>query len=216
MSVQTEIDRIIGAVESAHEKVIAKGGTSARPYLVGNLADAIDTIAVEDLDSEIATQKQLIADIQTALESKIGATPSEDLDSVLDAQEMKLNELLTVLDGKAAGGGGTIGTYTLQCDISDDIYVVAYVTVYRNGVTTIETIDNQNGTFTVENVVCGSSVFLLLDWTFNGGGEYAEFICSGMRLGVLQVEPTYPYETTVAVILSEAEPNSTASIVMYS
>lgn len=44
MSVQTEIDRIISAVDAAHEKVISKGGTSARPYLVGNLEDAIGTI----------------------------------------------------------------------------------------------------------------------------------------------------------------------------
>ena len=44
MSVQTEIDRIIHAVESAHAKVAEKGGTTTRPYLVGNLASAIDTI----------------------------------------------------------------------------------------------------------------------------------------------------------------------------
>lgn len=44
MSVQTEIDRIITAVQAAHEKVVAKGGTTAQPYLVGNLASAIDTI----------------------------------------------------------------------------------------------------------------------------------------------------------------------------
>lgn len=44
MSVQTEIDRIITAVNAAHEKVAEKGGTTAQPYLVGNLASAIDTI----------------------------------------------------------------------------------------------------------------------------------------------------------------------------
>lgn len=44
MSVQTEIDRISTAVQSAHLKVIEKGGTSAAPYLVANLADAIATI----------------------------------------------------------------------------------------------------------------------------------------------------------------------------
>lgn len=44
MSVQNEIDRIITAVEAAHTKVAEKGGTTARPYLVGNLADAIGTI----------------------------------------------------------------------------------------------------------------------------------------------------------------------------
>lgn len=44
MSVQTEIDRIISAVDAAHAKVAEKGGTTARPYLVANLAEAIDTI----------------------------------------------------------------------------------------------------------------------------------------------------------------------------
>lgn len=44
MSVQTEIDRISTAVQNAHLKVIEKGGTSAAPYLVANLAEAIDTI----------------------------------------------------------------------------------------------------------------------------------------------------------------------------
>ena len=44
MSVQTEIDRIITAVQAAHEKVAEKGGTTASPYLVGNLASAIATI----------------------------------------------------------------------------------------------------------------------------------------------------------------------------
>lgn len=44
MSVQTEIDRISTAVQNAHLKVIEKGGTSVAPYLVANLADAIDTI----------------------------------------------------------------------------------------------------------------------------------------------------------------------------
>lgn len=44
MSVQTEIDRISAAVQNAHLKVIEKGGTTAAPYLVGNLASAIDTI----------------------------------------------------------------------------------------------------------------------------------------------------------------------------
>ena len=46
MSIQNEIDRIITAVSAAHQKVAAKGGTTAQPYLVGNLADAIDTIPV--------------------------------------------------------------------------------------------------------------------------------------------------------------------------
>ena len=44
MSVRTQIDRISTAVQNAHLKVIEKGGTSAAPYLVANLPDAINTI----------------------------------------------------------------------------------------------------------------------------------------------------------------------------
>lgn len=46
MSIQTEINRIIAAVSAAHVKVSEKGGTTAQPYLVENLAGAIDTIPI--------------------------------------------------------------------------------------------------------------------------------------------------------------------------
>ena len=48
MSIQTEIDRIISAVHAAHKAVIAKGGTSSEPYLVADLAEAIETIKSVD------------------------------------------------------------------------------------------------------------------------------------------------------------------------
>ena len=44
MSVQTEIDRIIGLVGESHEKVKAKGGTTNVPYLLANLPGAIESI----------------------------------------------------------------------------------------------------------------------------------------------------------------------------
>lgn len=44
MSVQTELDRIIGLVDDSHEAVKAKGGTTATPYLLANLPDAIESI----------------------------------------------------------------------------------------------------------------------------------------------------------------------------
>lgn len=71
MSVQTEIDRIITAVQAAHEKVVAKGGTTAQPYLVANLAGAIDTIPnAEDLNAVLTEQESLIAELQDALKGK--------------------------------------------------------------------------------------------------------------------------------------------------
>lgn len=54
MSIQNEIDRISTAVQNAHLKVIEKGGTSAAPYLVANLPEAIDTIP-EGIDTSDAT-----------------------------------------------------------------------------------------------------------------------------------------------------------------
>ncbi len=44
MSVQTELDRIIGLVDDSHEAVKAKGGTTATPYLLTNLPNAIKSI----------------------------------------------------------------------------------------------------------------------------------------------------------------------------
>lgn len=44
MSVQNEIDRIIGLVSDSHEKVKARGGETAEPYLLANLPGAIESI----------------------------------------------------------------------------------------------------------------------------------------------------------------------------
>lgn len=44
MSVQNEIDRIIGLVSDSHEKVKAKGGATTEPYLLANLPGAIESI----------------------------------------------------------------------------------------------------------------------------------------------------------------------------
>lgn len=44
MSIQTEIDRIIGLVADSHEKVKQKGGTTTTPYLLANLPSTIESI----------------------------------------------------------------------------------------------------------------------------------------------------------------------------
>ena len=44
MSVQNEIDRIIGLVSDSHEKVKARGGATTEPYLLANLPGAIESI----------------------------------------------------------------------------------------------------------------------------------------------------------------------------
>jgi hypothetical protein len=71
MSVQSELDRIIGLVNESHEKVKAKGGTNNEPYLLANLPGAIESIPngvelpsiAEDVlgkASDLAEGKQLI------------------------------------------------------------------------------------------------------------------------------------------------------------
>lgn len=73
MSVQTELDRIIGLVVDSHEVVKAKGGTTATPYLLANLPDAIESIptgSTEDLNAVLTEQEELIDELKEALENK--------------------------------------------------------------------------------------------------------------------------------------------------
>lgn len=44
MSIDNSLDRIIGLVDDSHEAVKAKGGTTATPYLLANLPEAIGSI----------------------------------------------------------------------------------------------------------------------------------------------------------------------------
>lgn len=60
MSVQTELDRIIGLVHDSHEKAKAKGGTTAEPYLLANLPGAIESIPQLDTSDATATAFDMV------------------------------------------------------------------------------------------------------------------------------------------------------------
>ena len=71
MSVQNEIDRIIGLVSDSHEKVKARGGETAEPYLLANLPGAIESIPKGVKLPEL-TNPAIASDIAEGMEA-IGA-----------------------------------------------------------------------------------------------------------------------------------------------
>lgn len=72
MSIRSEIDRIIAAVSAAHAKVLAKGGTTAQPYLVESLEAAIDTIPVGE---EVTAETEEYTDLLDELETFVNTLP---------------------------------------------------------------------------------------------------------------------------------------------
>lgn len=180
MSVQTELDRIIGAVESAHEKVIAKGGTSSRPYLVGNLESAIDSIPeavapkLQEKSVTPSTSAQTVTPDNTydglskvnvgkipddyiipsgtkaitengthdvtQYESATVNVPSEDLSAEIATQKQLISDIQTALEGKAAGGSGggssepeTVSVNMLRGSNLSTLRVVYAFTQYKDG-----------------------------------------------------------------------------------
>lgn len=70
MSVQTELDRIIGLVDDSHEAVKAKGGTTTTPHLLANLPEAIGSIPTgEDLSAEITEYGSLNDELEEVINS---------------------------------------------------------------------------------------------------------------------------------------------------
>ena len=110
------------------------------------------------IDNELATQDNLIAQIQTALQGKASGGSTEDLDSVISELETKAATLNTTLANKAAGGGGSVEICTVQfchtsgsrpepsetapvvCYIGEDL--IPHIEPYEWGETVITTIKN--------------------------------------------------------------------------
>lgn len=125
---------------------VKTGGTES--IVADNFPTAIgEIVPQEDLDSELTTQNDLIAQIATALEGKTGAS-SEDLSAEMTAQEEAIasqNDLIaqiaTALEGKtgASGGGAEIETCTVSFDGGRGSTTKTICTRLINGVITTTT-----------------------------------------------------------------------------
>ena len=93
MSVQNQLDRIIGLVSDSHEKVKAKGGTTTQPYLLANLPSAIESIP-EAVELPKAEEASFGGDVPSEGDYQIEGQTLDDIANAI--QEVKIPDVVQV------------------------------------------------------------------------------------------------------------------------
>ena len=114
------------------------------------------------IDSELTTQDNLIAQIQTALQGKAGGS-TEDLDSVISELETKAATLNTTLANKAAGGSGGGSVETCTVTITTSAPTLEMPTFYYTDAATltVKSTSTLNGTI----MVPVNSIIAIVNWS---------------------------------------------------
>ena len=129
----------------------------------------------------------------------------------LSNNNTKLASLIQTLQGKATGGGGAaVETCSLTITCNDGSYIYwLSATVYRDGkiMTVIPTANETCKTYTLDDVVCGTSMLVMI-----GGLDFVGFSISG---GGERVFPDSGYMYTYYGFIkmpSEAGANVTVTV----
>ena len=147
----------------------------ASKIVADNFPEAIAAIDTqEDLDPELTTQDDLIAQIATALEGKTGAT-AEDLsaemtaqDEAIASQDDLIAQIAAALEGKTGASGSAVDIPTCTVFISDDGNNTAYIngvyaTIYDKNSNVISSYKYSGYTVlthVVENVIKGTPILV--------------------------------------------------------
>lgn len=146
-----------------------------------------------------------------ALLAKVNALPevgsTDDLNATITELETKVSTLNTALDGKAAGGG-SFETCTVTVNVTGDASNIQHVvaTTVENGSLSqyvfMEGDLVATKSMTIENVLCGSTIFTLPNFSTPGwtvSGEGLEVVYGNGRGVVLKAPTTAGTSSSVTI-----------------
>ena len=148
-------------------------------------------------------------------QAKVDALPTmEDLTAVLNEQDALITELEAALEGKAAGGGGGVPTCNVEFTWDSRVQMgccgYSYTTVVGGKITSVYNHNTAGGLSfgTVENLVCGSYVYIYNPNYYPGGTTYTgdveivsqnKFVDSAGYVTVLRMPETDGATATVTL-----------------